>query len=186
MTYITLTNDMSLLVTQSTPIYRGDNMSSAITFLLPLLVDKIDLATATVFLSYIRADGEPDMVILSRLDEKYNPSYYQYVLPVTCKLSKYPGQINMWLQICDDNNTCRPSIKKSGECFIRIHESKSMDNLVGDRQLTAVYQLLKKCDKLSEDASTDCTWGDISTENEGEWGEITDPDYDLGDEWEDM
>ena len=186
MTYITLTNDMSLLVTQSTPIYRGDNMSSAITFLLPLTVDKIDLATATVFLSYIRDDGEPDMVILNRLTEKYNQSYYQYVLPVTCKLSKYPGQINMWLQICDDNKTCRPSIKKSGECFIRIHESKNMDSLVGDRHLTAVYQLLKKCDKLSEDTSTDCTWEDIGDDSDNEWGEIENPDYDTSDVWEDM
>lgn len=122
-------------------------MNTSITFLLPTKVNNVDLATASVFLSYIRSDGEPDMVLLERDSANYNENYYQYVLPITCKLSRYPGQVCMWLQICDGNSN-DPIIAKSGECFIRIHESKNMDDYLCDHQLTALYQMKKQMDSI--------------------------------------
>lgn len=175
MTYITLTPDNQLLVTKSSAIYRGDNMNTSITFLIPIQIDSVNMETATVFLSSIRADGEPDMVILDRSEEKYDNNYYKYVLPVTCKLSRYPGRVCMWLQICD-GKPCHPTIAKSGECMITIHESKSLDNCLHDHQLTAMYQLKKQLDQLSDD-------DDSSSDNTGE---DDSPSYDSGDVWEDM
>lgn len=167
---------MRLVVTKADTIYRGDNMSNCITFLLPVRINGVDMETATVFLSYIRADGEPDMVILNRTPEKYNNTYYQYVMPVTCKLSRYPGQICMWLQICDGCSE-KPIVAKTGECTIKIHESKSMDNYLCDHQLTAMYQLKKELEKISSDSDDDNTWEDMDSP----------ADDDLGGEyWEDM
>lgn len=187
MTYITLSNDMRLMVTKSTPIYRGDNLNQCLVFLLPVQIDNMNLETATVFLSYIRSDGEPDMVILNQLPEKYNVNYYQYAVPVTCKLSRYPGQICMWLQICD-GNSCKTQIAKSSECTLRIHESKSLDNCFHDHQLTALYQLKKKYDEMAEDFEEDCTWEDMekTTTDGTEWEDMIPPQIDLGDYWEDM
>ena len=172
---VTLLNDKQLVVTKNTPIYRGDNMNTSIIFLLPIYVDNVNLETATVFLSYIRADGEPDMVILEKAEAKYNNSYYQYTLPVTCKLSRYPGQVCMWLQICDGNSD-HPIIAKSGECTINIHKSKSLDDVICDHQLTAMYQLQKKLEK-AESEKDDCEWEDMVNQ------ETPSCDCDV---WEDM
>lgn len=187
MTYITLSTDMSLRITKSTAIYRGDNLNTAIAFLLPKKIDNIDLQTATVFLSYIRADGEPDMVILENAGG-YDLNFYSYVLPVTCKLSRYSGQVCMWLQICDGNSHY-PIISKTGECTIRIHESKSLDNCIGDHQLIAMYQLKRQYDSMAEKMEKDCTWDDMdsspdedSSLNESENHECVNP----GEIWEDM
>lgn len=175
MTYITLSNDMQLMVTKNTPIYRGDNLSSSIIFLLPVVTNNVDLSMATVFLSYIRADGEPDMIILERSTEKYNSNYYQYIMPITCKLSRYPGHVCMWLQICS-GGTCPPTIAKSGECVITIHESKNLDNCMYDHQLTAIYQLKTQVDNLENQNGS----GDGGSGDSGSSGS------DHNDVWEDM
>lgn len=165
MTYIKLTNDMQLIVTQEGTIYRGDNMGQAITFLVPLRVSEIDIGTATIFLNYIRPDGSPEVVILERDSDMYDPYHYQFILPVTCKMSRYPGVICMWLQIMD-GETENPAIKKSGECTIRIRESKSMDEYLCDHQLLALYQLKKKVDSLSgDDTGSSGDGSDDSFEN---------------------
>ena len=99
MLYIKLDDDMNLVITVNEPIYRGDNLSRKITYLIPTMVGEIDMFTASVFLNYIRADGVADVVVLERSDEPYNDSYLQYTFPVNCKLTKYPGEICTWMQI---------------------------------------------------------------------------------------
>ena len=141
--FIMLDEDMNLVITVNDPIYRGDNLSKKITYLIPLTVGEVDVQSADVYLSYIRADGIADMVLLERQDEKYKEAYYQYTLPVNCKLSKYPGEICSWLSICSGTPSC-PTIAKSGECTLYVRESKSMDEYLCDHQLTAVYQLHKQ------------------------------------------
>lgn len=178
MTYITVTEDMRLVPTKMDTIYRGDNLSKKITFLLPTEIDGVAISdSTTIFLSYIRADGEPDMVTLQRESAMYSNSWYQYIIPVTCRMSKYAGQICLWLQICS-GDTANPTISKTGECIIKIRESKNMDDYLCDHQLTALYQMKKKIDNIIDDSSDeDCSWSDMeSTDN-----------HDSGtDEWENM
>ena len=140
--YIKLDEDMNLVITVNDPIYRGDNLNRKIIYLIPLTVGEIDMLTANVYLSYIRADGTPDVVTLERMNEKYKEAYYQYTLPVTCKLTKYPGEICTWLQIFTGTPSI-PTISKSGECMLYIQESKNMDDYLCDHQVTALYQLQK-------------------------------------------
>lgn len=91
MIYIKLDEDMNLIVTKSEPIYRGDHMNQKITYLIPTMVGDIDMLQATVYLSYIRADGTADIALLVREEETYNERYYQYHLPITSTLSRYAG-----------------------------------------------------------------------------------------------
>lgn len=180
MTYIKLGSDMSLTITSRETIYRGDNLNKCITFLVPALLGdkKLPAESATIFLSYVGSDGEPDMDILERSDAMYNADYYQYEVPVTCKLSRYPGQILMWLQVCSGDPS-NPIIAKSGECHIMIHSSKSMDDCLTDHQLTALYKLKKQVDALAEnDDSSDNNWDDMPEEDESQ--------DDEGDVWEDI
>jgi hypothetical protein len=69
--YIKLDDDMSLVITVNEPIYRGDNLSQKITYLIPTVVGEIDMLTASVFLSYVRADGVADVVVLDRSETPY-------------------------------------------------------------------------------------------------------------------
>lgn len=151
---IKLDNDMKLVTTVQEPIYRGDNLSRKIRFLVPLVVGEIDVLAASIYLTYIRADGIPDIIVLERLDDKYNESYYQYVLPVNCKISKYPGELCMWVQIYSGTPS-NPTIAKSGECMIQIKESKNIDDYLCDHQTTALYQIQKTMEKKLESVNED-------------------------------
>ena len=85
------------------------------------------MLTATPYLSYIRADGVADIVRLERQNEKYKEAYYQYVFPVSCRLTKFPGEVCSWLQIFSGTPS-NPTIAKSGECLDAIQEE--IDKLV--------------------------------------------------------
>lgn len=82
MFYIKLDENMDLIITAKTPIYRGDNLNQKIVYLIPTQVEEIDMASATVYLLYIRADGVADVVSLEPMEEKYNETYFQYTFPL--------------------------------------------------------------------------------------------------------
>lgn len=151
--YIKLKEDMVLETTSYEPIYRGDNLNRRIIYLIPLTVGEIDISTACIYLCYIRADGTPDIVILERMKDKYKEAYYQYTLPVTCRLTKYPGEVCTWLQIFS-GSLSKPVISKSGECTLYIQESKNMDDCICDHQLSAIYALQRQTDEASENVTT--------------------------------
>lgn len=153
---IKLDNDMRLITTVQEPIYRGDNLSRKIRFLVPLTVGEVDVLAARIYLSYIRADGAADIIALERLDDKYNESYYQYVIPVNCKISKYPGELCMWMQIYSGTPS-NPTIAKSGECVIQIQESKNIDDYLCDHQTTALYQMQEAIKQKIENINEDIT-----------------------------
>lgn len=144
MFYIKLDESMNLVVTQREPIYRGDNLSRRIIYLIPLTVGEIDPLTANFYLSYIRADGVADVVALERMEEKYNESYHQYTFPkfVNFKLTKYAGEVCTWLQIYS-GDPANPTVAKSGECTLQVQASKNMDDYLCDHQVTAIYQFHK-------------------------------------------
>ena len=179
MTYIQLTDDMRLTITKADTIHRGDNLSKKITFLLPQTANEIDVHTATVFLVYLRADGTPDVAILEPSSTMYNSQYYQYVLPVTCKLSRYPGEVRMWLELFSGDSD-NPKTAKTDECKLHIRNSENLDDCLGNHQLTALYQLKKKVDSITGDTNdpddpsgsddtdgSDNSGSDTSTDGEG-------------------
>ena len=152
MFYIKLDDDRNLVITMIESLYRGDNLHQKITYLLPLKIGEIETQSAYVYLNYIRADGIPDVVTLEQLDEKYNESYYQYTVPVTCRLTKYPGEVCTWLTVYSGSPS-DPQIAKSGECVLQIQESKNIDDYICDHQLTAIYKLQKELDENKQDIS---------------------------------
>lgn len=152
MIYIKLDDDMNLIVTQNEPIYRGDNLNQKIIYLIPEMIGEIDALNATLFLCYVRADNVADIVTLERMDGKYNDAYYQYALPVTCRMSKCAGSVCSWLSIMS-GSVNNPRIAKSGECVLVVEESKNMDDYICDHQLSAIYALQKQV--AETDASVD-------------------------------
>ena len=156
MYYIKLDEDMSLITTVKEPIYRGDHLNRKITYLLPMKIGEIDPLASVVYLTFIRADGAPDIVMLDRQEDLYKGRFYQYTIPVTCKLSKYAGEVSTWMQIvagpADD-----PIVSKSSVNIIQITESENLDDYVGDwrsdKVLTALYQFKKQTDDSITEAN---------------------------------
>ena len=140
MIYIKLGDDMALNITVNEPIRRGDNLSNKLTFLIPMQLRETDMLSAVVYLCYLRADGSPDIVRLERSEQTYNELYYQYTVPVSCKLTRYPGQVCTWLEVFS-GSASNPTIAKSSECLLFIEDAKNIgDYLCGD-QITVLYQI---------------------------------------------
>ena len=79
MFYIKLDENMDLVITVREPLFRGDNLNRKLVYLMPLTIGDIDMLTAYVYLNYIRADGVADVVVMERMEEMYNESYYRSV-----------------------------------------------------------------------------------------------------------
>ena len=151
MIYIKLDESMNLCMTKKEPIYRGDHLNRTITYLIPMTVGNIDMLRATVYLSYIRADGTADIALLVREDEPYNDRYYKYHLPITCTLSRYAGEICTFLQIFSGPPR-HPTIAKSSECFLQVVDSKNMDEYITDRNLRLIYEMQRYMEDKVEKA----------------------------------
>lgn len=156
MLYIKLDENMNLVITKNEPIYRGDHLNQKITYLIPITVGDVDMLTATVYLSFIRADGTADIALLVREDEPYNDRYYQYHLPITSTLSRFPGEICTFLQIFSGPPR-HPVIAKSGECILRIQDSKNMDEYITDRHLRLIYEMQRYMEDKVEKAEKTLT-----------------------------
>lgn len=153
MLYIKLDGSMNLYITSNEPIYRGDHLNRKIIYLLPTRVGDIEMQAATVYLSYIRADGTADIALLKRLEDKYNESYFQYTLPITCTLTRYAGEVCTWLTIYAGPPR-HPVIAKSGECTLQIIGSKNMDEYISDRNLSLIYMMQRHMEDKIERAET--------------------------------
>lgn len=149
MIYFKLDESMNLVNTVNEPIYRGDMLYNKIIFLVPECIGDIDTKSATVYLSYIRADGTADIALLSRMDNMYKDKYYQYTLPITSAITKYAGEICAWMQIFA-GSARDPMIAKSGECIIRVMESQNMDEHITDKHLRLIYEMQKHMEDLVE------------------------------------
>lgn len=145
MIYLKLTKQEDLIVTVNEPIYRGEKLPDKLTFLIPNVVESIDMASAYVFLNVIRADGCPDIILLERAEVPYNASYLQYRIPLSCFMTGCPGKLTMWLHICADLSG-DTVVAKSGECTLMVLDSKCMDEHLCDHQITAIYEMQKRLD----------------------------------------
>ena len=144
MFYIKLTEDKNLEITVREPIYRGESLNGKIVFLLPETVDELVTEACPVYLNVIRADGRADIVLLERLEEKYEESWWQFTLPITDRLTRFPGQMDAFLQLYG-GSAGEPQIVKSGACRLTVEESPDMDQYFNaDRLITALYQYDKR------------------------------------------
>lgn len=149
MIYIKLDDDKNLIITVNEPIYRGERLNQKLLFLLPKQLDEIDMQRAAIYMTYIRADGVADIALLKRLEEEYNEEYFQYQVPITCTLTRYPGEVCVFLQIYTGPPSC-PVIAKSGECMLQINASTNMDDCITDRNLSLIYQMQRQMEEKIE------------------------------------
>jgi len=141
--YIQLDRDMNLVITDMEPIRRGDDMARKVIFLVPKTVGDIDMASAALYLSYRRADGAADIDVLKREDAPYNANYYEYRLPVTTLISRFPGEVTTFITVFSGPHD-KPMVLKSGVCVLHVEDSENLDDVISDRNLRLVYSMQKQ------------------------------------------
>lgn len=146
MIYIKCTENKDLIITVNGTIYRGENLNQKITFLLPRVIDEVSVAASTVYLTYVHSDESADVVALELDSMPYNNDYLQYTIPVVCEMTKHSGDVCLWLQLYSgDHNS--PIVAKTGECTLRIHESRSTDDCLSDSTISAIYKMQEEFDE---------------------------------------
>lgn len=177
MIYIKLNDDLSLTITVNEVIHRGDNLSHAITYLVPQTVnDEIDMSSAYIYLCFVCADGSSDMIMLEKSQELYNQTYYQYCLTMPCNITRYAGEVRTWLSItvnepCDNCDCECTKMLTSGECILHVQEAPGGGgNYDYGKTLSVVTQMQGEIDDLKA-ATTDEAIGAIVTDM------LSDPSY---------
>lgn len=130
MFYIKLENDESLVVTVKEPIFRGENLNQKIIYLIPPMIDDIDVTSSRVYLNYVRADGVPNVVKLEAMMSKYNEKYYQYTFPINCAMTNVAGNVCTWLHFIPVSS--EQIVAKTGECILTIQDSKNIGDCDND------------------------------------------------------
>ena len=148
--YIKLCDDKCLVPTIRNPVYRGENLSQSLIFLLPHTVDDIDLGEATIFMNYVRPDGSVNIVSLDKMDADYSDTYMQYRLPVTCALTWFAGECRIWLQIMA-GDPYLPLVAKTSECVVFVHRSCDLDSCIPDGYIAELYRIERKLEKSVEE-----------------------------------
>lgn len=182
MIYIKLDESMTLAITVNGPIYRGDNLAEKIIYLTPKKLNEIDIAGgARLYLSYIRADGTADIILLDRMESLYNETFCQFTVPVTCNMTRYPGEVCTWLTVfAESPDRSKPVVAKSGECILRVMASKSMNDYLDDTKLTALYQMQRMIDENDPKNIERVDGGHASSEPAGD-GEGEDQEPEIPD-----
>lgn len=141
MIYIKVEDDKSLEMTVYEPIYKGENLSQKITFLIPMQIDDIETQTAHVYLNYVRPEDDiGDVVTLNCEELPYNDVYLRYTIPVEYKLTKWAGDVRMWLNFyAGDEET--PVVATTGECIVPIYNSDDITANLEESALTALHQM---------------------------------------------
>lgn len=149
--YIQLDRNMNLTITNMETIRRGDDMARKIVFLVPKIVGDIDMASAALYLSYRRADGMADIDLLRREEEPYNANYYEYRLPITTLISRFPGEVTTFITVFSGPHN-GPMVLKSGVCVLHIEDSENLDDVISDRNLRLIYSMQKQMEDKVEKA----------------------------------
>lgn len=156
--YIKLDENMNLVITVSEPLYKGDRRNRNIIFLIPHTIGKVDTASSTIYMCYMRPDEATDVALLDRCNTPYNKTYDQYVIPVKGALTHISGNVVMWIEIYSETEDGKPIFAKSGDTVIPILEAKNINispdiGCEDDTQLTMFQQLWDAIDDKADGLS---------------------------------
>ena len=155
--YIKVQSDKTLLVTVPTTIYRGENKTDTMVFLVPMQYEDMEIASCSMILRYIAPSGVGHSEMLKLLPELYN-GYLQYRLSVETDITADDGILVLWLSCISEQDY---AVFKTGELNITIQPSKNIDEFLPpddldqlDRLSFAVSNLEKsKADNIYYDSS---------------------------------
>lgn len=113
---IKMENDKSLVITQRSTIYQGENGTEQLIFLLPETYGGNQVDSFQVSLFCVLPDGSLRTYALSR-DETMHLGYLRYIIDVTAGLTGLAGNVSLWLAATAPDG----DIFKTGSATIVVH-----------------------------------------------------------------
>ena len=155
---ILMNADGSLLcTTPNVKLYQTESMVDNLHFILPKKYKDVDLTDHTVSLKYINPANISKLEILVLSNNDYKNNFLEYKLPVTTELTKFAGDITLYLTMTKyDPEINTKYVSHSSEAVIPIYpvdnyftDENSLQAV--DRQILQLKEIAAEYDKNKAD-----------------------------------
>ena len=102
---ILMKEDKSLVATSRTILRQYESLVDKIQFIIPKMYGDLDFSTGDyqIILKYVDQANIPHTVFLEKVEELYKENYINCILPVGIELTKFAGDITMYISVMDVN-----------------------------------------------------------------------------------
>ena len=102
---ILMKEDKSLVATSRTILRQYESLVDKIQFIIPKMYGDLDFSTGDyqIILKYVDQANIPHTVFLEKGEELYKENYINCILPVGIELTKFAGDITMYISVIDVN-----------------------------------------------------------------------------------
>lgn len=170
---IKMTPDKALVTTVCSEIYQYESNADTLVFLVPKLYEDCDLADCVLLLRYITPDGTGTSEELEMYTKPYSDNYYQYHLNITTSITKFSGEVELWLTAINADND---SVLKSAPTTIKILPSKNITDHFPSENLDQLDELTMKVSLLEKNKADN-----IIYDNDQRYLQLTAYDRPIGD-----
>ena len=155
---ILMNADGSLLcTTPNVKLYQTESMVDNLHFILPKIYKDVDLTDYTISLKYINPANISKLEILVLNNNNYKNNFLEYKLPVTTELTKFAGDITLYLTMTKyDSEINTKYISHSSEAVVPIYpvdnyftDENSLQAV--DRQILQLQEIAAEYDKNKAD-----------------------------------
>jgi len=135
---IILNKDKSLIASIRTTLYQHESLVDKIQFLLPQNYEDIDIYNGnyTVIVKYLDQANVVQSEILEKDDDLYK-DYVRFVFPVTSKLTRFAGDVKIWLSIIGINtdDSIKSEVLHTDGLAIKINPLEDIYGFIPDESL---------------------------------------------------
>lgn len=102
---ILMKENKSLVATSRTVLRQYESLVDKIQFIIPKMYGDLDFSTGDyqIVLKYVDQANIPNTVFLEKGEELYKENYINCILPVGIELTKFAGDITMYISVMDVN-----------------------------------------------------------------------------------
>ena len=144
--YIKMNDDKSLIITVPSTIYRGENNSGMITFLVPAQYQGKNLTGCYFWMRYTLPSNVGDSEPLS-IESEIHKGYLKLSTTINTRISKEEGPVTVWLTATDSSDYM---VFKSGELRINIGPSQDISDCLEQEDVDQLDLIDIEVDKLQD------------------------------------
>ena len=138
-----------LVCTTKATIYQNESSVDAISFLLPIKYDELDIGDCIVAIEYVDPTSATQVEILEKDEEPYNEQYYRYTFPITSKFTKVAGDINFVLEIIKAGDNDDNQVLRVGSAAVTIEKWDDYMQYLPDENLSPMEKRVQIIEDLS-------------------------------------
>lgn len=136
-----------LICTAKATIYQNECGVDAISFLLPLKYDELDIGDCVVAIEYVDPMSVTHIEALTKEEEIVNEQYYKYTFPITSEFTKVAGRLNFVLEIVKGEGNDK-QVLRVGSGAITVEKWDDYMQYLPDETLSPMDKRVKIIEEL--------------------------------------